>query len=59
MKCPECGCDDIWDLDCDACLGTGIGVADQGCSVCDGNGYYVGQHECARCHHEFYASEAA
>lgn len=43
-KCPNCGCEEIWDEDCPDCNG-----GEDDCETCEGSGYHEGYAECSKC----------
>ena len=55
IQCPECGNDDIWDLDCPECNGaTEVQSGEDEwviCEGCDGEGVLYGNFQCSQCHH--------
>ena len=48
-ECPECGCLEIWDADCDECHGAGQADDGSDCLECDGTGYQDDIGECGSC----------
>ena len=48
-ECPDCGCRDIWDADCEECNGSQQNDDGSDCPECEGSGYNEGISECADC----------
>lgn len=48
-KCPECGCTEIWDEDCDECNGRQQLEDGSDCPSCEGTGYAEEIQECSAC----------
>lgn len=55
LRCPDCNNEDIWDVDCDTCVGYyEVWVEEDTYEQCpDCNGYGIKQDwfECSKCHH--------
>ena len=49
--CPDCGSDDLWQVDCEFCGSSGEDPENHGedCPECEGLGYEDGIMECAKC----------
>jgi hypothetical protein len=51
MKCPKCGCTEIWDEDCPDCHGAMENDDGEECETCEGSGYSGDTSECSECGH--------